>query len=254
MNELRRILPSRIEGTFDLPKIREMTQVSSEAHVRMFIEMELARLGELVSVGGNLTAVQIEHIAENFVNEYPNETIADIKICFSRGASGRYGDIFRMDGIVINKWFKQYLDEKYQALEDKLMKEKEASMYSVPEPPLADQPNATDWYQKWLDAVGSAETNVKKVRPLTDDEIIEEGQVKPPKRKIYVYDQTEAGIYATERLAFLRECQERTVRDRHPEWTDEQILNRVDELQKEEVTKSGTHSILKAAKKIRPRY
>lgn len=251
--QVSKLLPSTIPQAIEQPPVSEWMKVVGGEKIYNYLEFELIKLSTLVSVGGSFNSSQVEFIAGQLIELFPNESLADFKICFSRGAMGQYGDIFRMDGIIIRGWMEKYLDEKYRALEDKLMKEKEASMYAMPEPPPTDQPNATDWYQKWLDAAGSAETNAKKVRPMTDEEIMEEGQVKP-KRKVYVYDHTEAGIYATERLAFLRECQERTVRERHPDWTEQQILDRVEELQKEEVTKSGTHSILGAAKKIRARY
>src|SRR5688572_22713726 len=117
MVDLSKQLPSKIEGTFDLPKVREMVSAASESHVLQFIETELVKLAALVNVSGNLTDFQVETIAKYLVDTYPNETIADFKICFTGGAMGKYGQIFRLDGIVITEWMRQYLEEKYKVME-----------------------------------------------------------------------------------------------------------------------------------------
>src|SRR5687768_8625592 len=85
-DEASRLLPSRIEATFDLPKVREMILATDEKTVAGFVEFELIKLAERINVGGNLTPAQIEFVALQLVGMYPNETIADFKICFERGA------------------------------------------------------------------------------------------------------------------------------------------------------------------------
>lgn len=103
-----------------------MILATNEQTVAGFIEFELIKLAERINVGGNLTPGQIEFIATQLVGMYPNETIADFKICFEKGAAGAYGKIFKLDGIEVGQWVKAYLEEKYQVIENELMKEKEA--------------------------------------------------------------------------------------------------------------------------------
>jgi hypothetical protein len=105
---------------------------------------------------------------------FPHESLADFKLAFERGCMGQYGDIFRMDGIVMRKWMERYLEEKYQYVEDAMMKEKE-SIYGV-RPTQAT--SEKDWHKIWLEAIGVG----NKVPSLTDQEIKEQGK-EDPKRK-----------------------------------------------------------------------
>lgn len=182
-------MPSRIQQSFDVPKIWEMAKATSSETVAGFIEFELIRLAESINVSGNLTDGQIQMIAEHLVRTYPNETIADFKICFAKAAQGAYGKIWKLDGIEVGLWVKSFLDEKYKVLEDELMKEKETYHNQ------AVKPNA-DWLKLWEDAVkqcdseGGVNTNSRNIhqlnylRGMTDKEIKDEGQVEP-KRQSY---------------------------------------------------------------------
>jgi hypothetical protein len=170
------LLPKKIEGTFELPKVREMILATSEKNVAGFVEFELIKLAERINVGGNLTPAQIEFIASQLIGMYPNETIADFKICFERGSIGAYGKIFKLDGIEIGGWMRAYLDEKYQVLESELMKGKD-DLYK-PVTSAALDPEA---HQKWLDKLKEVTRPLddKKIPPLTDKDIKLEGQEQP---------------------------------------------------------------------------
>lgn len=96
-----------------------------------FIEFELIKMSSLISVGNNLNNAQVEFIATQLVGMFPNESLADFKLCFQRGTIGQYGDIFRMDGIVLRKWMEKYLDEKYTVVEEELRKAKD-NPYDLP--------------------------------------------------------------------------------------------------------------------------
>lgn len=176
-------LPRRIEGTFDLPKVREMILATGEQKVRAFVEFELIKLAERINVGGNLTDGQIQFIASQLVETYPNETIGDFKLCFERGSSGQYGKIFKLDGVEVGNWMKVYLDEKYQVLERQLMKEKD-DFYTYAK-------QHTDWLKLWeesikkTDAEGGVKTTSKNIhylnqlRGMTPEEVEVKGQEKP---------------------------------------------------------------------------
>lgn len=176
-------LPRRIEGTFDLPKVREMILAAGEQKVRAFVEFELIKLAERINVSGNLTDGQIQFIASQLVETYPNETIGDFKLCFERGSSGQYGKIFKLDGVEVGNWMKAYLDEKYQVMEKQLLKEKD-DFYRYAK-------QNTDWLKLWAesiqktDADGGVKTTsrnmtfLNSIKGMTDKEHEEKGKEKP---------------------------------------------------------------------------
>lgn len=215
------LLPKKIEQVFEQPKVREMIQAIGELNVKTQIEFELINLASLMSVGGNLNKAQITFICEQLIDMYPNESIADFKICFQRGSIGAYGDIQRMDGITVGQWMKAYLEEKYELMESNLMTEKE-NIYK----PVQYEPSNIDWHKKWLDEIESLEG--KAVLPMTDEEIKKEGQEDPAK-KIHLTDHA----YLEDHRRRVQHYQELTVRERHPEWTDEQVKERLAELKSE---------------------
>lgn len=223
MNEVSKKLPSKIQGTFEIPKIREMIAATGEQVVLQFVEAELIKLAALVNVSGNLTDFQVETFAKFLVDKFPNETIADFKICFTSGAMGSYGQIFRLDGIVLSEWMDKYLDEKYKVLEDQLKKEKDEYYKTV-----VPENSERDWLKEWDDAVNNR-GGVRKVPDLTEEEIKAEGQDNP-KPKSYPYNESEAQIRLREHHEKLWVNQELSVRERHPEWTEEQIQERLREL------------------------
>lgn len=184
-------MPTKIEGTFDEPKVREVILAIGEDAVVFQVRFELVQLAALMSVGGNLNDAQSKFIAKQLVDMFPNETLADFKLCFQRGAIGLYGDIQRMDGITIGGWMKMYLDEKYQILEDKLMKEKDTPYSYVPTsseaighaPIKNGMPAPPEVAQKYLDEIMDKLSDRKNEIGLTPEEIRAQGKETPPKRK-----------------------------------------------------------------------
>lgn len=217
------MMPRKIENVFDQPKTFELAKSIGEHNVAAMVEFELVNLAGLMTVGGNLNIEQIRFIAASLLEEYPHESIADFKICFNRGAMGHYGDIQRMDGITINGWMKKYLDEKYRVLETQLMKERD-DHYK----PVVPENSERDWLAEWQNALDQFEHS-KAVRPITDDEIKNEGKAKP-QRDVYAYNASEAEIMLRESREQLWKFQEMAVRERHPEFTEEQIKARCEEL------------------------
>lgn len=119
------MLPNTIEKAIGQPPISSLVKSVGLDVLKLQVEYELTVLSALVSVGGNLTNFSIPFIADQLILQFPNESLADFKLCFQRGAMGAYGNIQRLDGVTIGVWFKEYLEEKYQAIEAKLMSEKD---------------------------------------------------------------------------------------------------------------------------------
>lgn len=216
-------MPKKIEQTFEQPKVKEMVLAIGEIPVKRMIQFELIKLAELMSVGGNLNAAQVDFISDELIKNYPTESIADFKICFRKGAMGAYGDIQRMDGITIGGWMTGYLKEKYEILEDQMMKERD-EYYKI----IVPENSERDWLKEWDDAVNKS-GGFRKVPDLTEDEIKSEGGDKP-KPKVYPYNESEAQIRLREHHEKLWTNQELSVRERHPEWTEEHIQERLKEL------------------------
>lgn len=172
-------MPSKITEAINEPPLCDMIQVIGKGKIVIFLKLELTKLAERIAVGNNITPTQMEFIATQLVEFFPNETLADFKICFERGCMGQYGDIFRMDGIVIRKWMEKYLEEKYIVLEDKLNKEKD-EMYK---PASKEKGYDPDKHQKWLDKLKEVCSPGQKVPDVSRDEILRNGQQDPPKRQ-----------------------------------------------------------------------
>lgn len=226
-----RLMPTKIENVFDEPKICELIPALGVESVKRQIEFELVNLASLMSVGGNLNDAQITFIAEEFVKMFPAESIADFKICFRKGAIGGYGQIQRLDGITLREWMDKYLQEKYLVMEDKLMQEKD-NLYKLPELSESEREHVSriDVDKMLKDYEESIKAfQVRAIMPMTEEEIKEEGQERP-KRKVYRYDETEAGRRLKEHHKSIFSAQEKSVRERHPEWSEQQIQSRVSEL------------------------
>lgn len=229
------LLPAKIDQAIEQPRVRDQVMALGLEPVKLQVEYELVCLAELMSVGGNLNNAQVKFIADQFIEMFPTESIADFKICFQRGAIGRYGQIQRMDGITLKGWMDQYLDEKYQVVEDLLMKEKD-NLYK----PLTDaerQHLQTVDVDKMLDEYKESikHFDSRAILPMSDDDIKKYGK-EEPHREVYKYDESEAGLKLKEVHESVFNAQEKIVRDRHPEWTEEQIQQRCEELRNELIT------------------
>jgi len=155
-----------------------MVKAIDEKSVKRMVEFELIQLASLMSVGGNLNKAQVPFIADQLIAMFPNETIADFKLCFQRGAIGLYGDIQRLDGITIGQWMKAYLDDKYEVLENQLMKEREIIYKPVEKDKDYDAAKHDEWLKKLADACKPGQ----KVPDLTDEEIKKYGREKKPRK------------------------------------------------------------------------
>jgi hypothetical protein len=229
------LMPKKIEGTFDQPKVREVILAAGEESVLGFVEFELIKLAERINVSGNLSDGQIQFIASQLVGMFPNETLSDFKLCFERASMGAYGKVFKLDGIEIGSWMGKYLDEKYQVLETQLMKEKDYYNDNV-------KKSSTDWLQLWKEAVEKTEVEgvkkplsanlemLTKLRQLTDKEILQEGQEKPeykpyPKSSVAKFNEIEARMREGRRRHFL---------EQYPSASEDDINRYLDSFPKQE--------------------
>lgn len=224
-------MPNKIELAIDEPKVFELTKAIGEQNVLGQIEFELVKLASLMSVGGNLNNAQIQFIARQLMASYPTESIADFKICFERGAFGNYGPIQRMDGITVREWMAKYAEEKYLVMEDLLMKEKDniykPARLTDSEREHLNRVDVDAMLKEYNESIKAFDS--KAILPMTEEDIQAEGQEKP-KREVYRYNETEAGIKLKEVHTALFAAQERAIRERHQDWNEDQIQQRCQEL------------------------
>jgi hypothetical protein len=179
-DETSQLLPTTVKNAIGQPPICDLEKVTGRGKLVAFIEFELVKLSKLISVGGNLNDAQVQFISTQLIELFPGESLADFKICFQRGAIGQYGEIFRMDGIVIRKWMEQYLDEKYTIVEEEMKKSPDSSMYKPQEVKTHDEKHS-EHLANWLKSVGGTG---HKVPGMTDEDTRKYGQEKPVRETI----------------------------------------------------------------------
>lgn len=133
MDKAASLLPNSIEQATKGTPVAMLLQVVDRQNIEAFLAIELTKLASLINVDErlNLQKGQIPIIASQLIDLHKGETLADFKICFQRGATGRYDDkLLRLDLAIICNWMRKYLEEKYEVVENQLMREKD-SIYKV---------------------------------------------------------------------------------------------------------------------------
>lgn len=171
-------LPRTIAKATKEPPICDIEKVVGRGAIVRFIEFELIKMTSLISVGNNLNDSQVQFIATQLVELFPNESLADFKLCFERGCIGQYGEIFRMDGIVLRKWMEQYLEEKYTVIEEELKREKSGE-YHHEIPPAEEGPG----YKAFKEWAANLQEGTKVPRS-TDEDYQRWGQEKPLRKSV----------------------------------------------------------------------
>lgn len=223
-------VPRQIDQVLDRPAISALVNAGAKREsIEACLALEIAKVSNMITAGGNLRQGQAVEIARELIAEHPHESLEDFCLCLRRGIKGIYGDIFRFDVVVIFGWLKKYLDEKYQALENKLMEEKD-NQYEplVPnmEPPHSE--TLTDEVKKkkererlkaWLDAIKAVDA--KKITPMSEQDIKLEGQAKPKANHYPVTTLSQAQKHELH-VEWVRHNFDKYTADKLPTWKPEQ--------------------------------
>lgn len=170
-------VPKTIEQALDRPPVSELLRAGAKKQMlEATLAAELIKVSNMLSVGGNLKEGQALIIAIQLIDDYPNESLEDFCLCLRQGLKGYYGDIFRFDILVISGWFAKYLEDKYVAVENRLLDEKD-DLYKIPKVEAPDP----DSHQKWIDKLKEVTKPIgeRKIPPIDTRDILTEGQERP---------------------------------------------------------------------------
>ena len=216
-------VPRSVTDVLECPPLQELINHGAKVNdLEACLAVEIAKVSNMLTVGGNLRQGQSVEIARALITDYPNESLQDFCLCLRNGMKGHYGEIFRFDIMVINDWFQKYLLQKYQAIEDKLMREKDEMYKPQTFSEEVQYQKVRERLAQWRQAVEGV--GAKKIAPLTDEEIDKEGQEKP-KANFHPYT-SESQIRKHERhLEYLRQNYDKYTGDKLPTWMPEEKWN-----------------------------
>jgi len=179
MDKVSEALPSRLADALNEPPICMVAKKVPTRAIEAFIAVEITKLKSRINVDDrlNVQASQIPFICASLIDMFPNESLADFKICFERGAMGRYsgGKLLRLDGAVLADWMQSYLDEKYQAVEERLMREKDNTGFEQSK----EMADADTWLARWKESIGFKPSEKTPQKQVADYETAKM-RYKPP--------------------------------------------------------------------------
>jgi hypothetical protein len=123
-DEISSSVPNKIAAILECEPIAGLLRHVDADTVKAYLEAELIKLAGNVNINPalNLKDHQVSVIADTLLENYKWESIEDFTFCFRKGAAGLYGEIYRLDGAVIGQWMSKFLEEKYDALEQRKAK------------------------------------------------------------------------------------------------------------------------------------
>ncbi|RKS00449.1 hypothetical protein [Flavobacterium sp. 102] len=118
MQEKNLTVVKAIDGT----KLLKLQKVVGEINVAKVITYFLMRFSQSFNVGKNINTTQASMIAVDIMEKYPYETIEDVLLMLKQVRQGIIGDgkDYKVDGQNVlgkDKWFEQYLENKYAEVE-----------------------------------------------------------------------------------------------------------------------------------------
>lgn len=127
-DEISKSVSTKVSDLLDCEPITSLISHAGTDPIQMYVEAEIIKLAGMLNINPalNIKAAQVPVIAQTLLETYKWESLEDFTLCFRKAAAGLYGEIYRVDGAVIGIWMSRYLDEKYDALEQRKAKEKHA--------------------------------------------------------------------------------------------------------------------------------
>lgn len=195
--------------------ICELKRNLEPGDVERSIDIALTRLNESLNLKWKLNSGQIEMCVNDLVAKYPNETVEDFILIFRKARQGEFGEIYRLDSAVIFGWMEYYLEEKYTIWEKQLENEKEG-YYKLPDK-VAD----VDRLAQWRASIEAIKVH-KAILPLTEREMMEEGQEKPKKATMHPSTSPQEVLKRERHIEWIKANFNARTGDKLPTWQDEE--------------------------------
>ncbi|MBO0947344.1 hypothetical protein [Fibrella forsythiae] len=98
--------------------LKKMVKEHGEALTAKLICAVLKLYNDSLNASQQMTARQLFECADLFTETFPHDTLKDLILCLKRAKMGHYGtDYNRIDSTVVTRFFRAYLDEKADWLE-----------------------------------------------------------------------------------------------------------------------------------------
>lgn len=111
-----------IEQCLSMPLL--INHKSKEADFIKAIFVIVQRFNDLINVGKKMNENQMIALSADLYDRFRSESLEDILLFFKMARQGDFGDIYRLDSIVILSWIEKYFDLKITAREDEMQNER----------------------------------------------------------------------------------------------------------------------------------
>jgi len=97
---------------------------SQESEFIKSIFVIVKRFNDLINVGKKMNENQMIALSADLFERFSSESLEDILLFFKMARQGDFGDIYRLDSIVILSWIEKYFDLKITAREDEMQNDR----------------------------------------------------------------------------------------------------------------------------------
>lgn len=95
-----------------------VNQKQNEKELIKSIFLIVKRFNDLVNVGKKMNEDQMIDLSADLFDRFGSESLEDVMLFFKMARSGEFGDLYRLDTIVILSWIPKYMDKRITAFHD----------------------------------------------------------------------------------------------------------------------------------------
>jgi len=106
------------------PSIARLNNYFGQDFTIDYISAGLISLNNFINVGQKLNSEQIREIAVMIYEDYKLFTVADFQFVIRKAKKGHYGDVFRLDGMLILSWMNKHWTSRLNASEQQRLSER----------------------------------------------------------------------------------------------------------------------------------
>lgn len=174
-------LKASISEAMQSPPVRQLINCGADVKgIEQVLAVMVLKYAKMLHIGGTIGTDEPLTIAKMLIQEYPLNSLDDFNVMFMRGVMGRYGKVMGFDISVIFGWALMFQDEwasEREKLMDKPVEPEPAEKPEVPQKKIDVDKLLAEHLETLRD------TKMKGVPKLTPQEIKQEGQSEPPRKK-----------------------------------------------------------------------